>query len=298
MVSLVGYSIFGRFWTVFTRRYKKYRPLKYFLNWIALTCLIPGAWAADTLAPVGNTPLMFGVLNQQSPLQTAERWNPILRYLTKKTGIPLNLRIGATVEQTDAMMGREEFDLVFTNHNFQAEFDGKYKILVRWAGNPIHGALIVHEDSTTRSIKDLQGKIVGFPSPEAFVAYAVPMLALKEAKVSVLEKFAGSQDGTLAQLKARQVEAAAINTRFLEQYAKHEHLPYRIIFQSEPFYEMPIAVHPRVTAERVAGLKQALLELADDPLAADIREWRCPGFEMTEEHEYDNVRRVYRMIGR
>jgi phosphonate transport system substrate-binding protein len=240
---------------------------------------------------------MFGVLNQQSPIQTAERWNPILRYLTKKTGIPLQLKIGATVEKTDAMMGREEFDLVFTNHNFQTEFDGKYKVLVRWAGNPIHGALVVHEDSAVKSLSDLQGKIVGFPSPEAFVAYAVPMVALKDAKVSVFEKFAGSQDGALAQLKARQVEAAAINTRFLGQYAKQESLRYRIIYQSEPFHELPIVVHPRVAAEKVAALKQALLELAHDPLAAEIRARQCPGFEMTEEHEYDNVRRVYRMIG-
>lgn len=275
-----------------------HRPLKYFLVWIALACLIQVAWAADTHVPERSAPLMFGVLNQQSPIQTAERWNPILRYLTKKTGIPLHLKIGATVKQTDAMMGREEFDLAFTNHNFQSEFDGKYKVLVRWAGNPIHGALVVHEDSKARSLSDLQGKTVGFPSAEAFVAYAVPMVALKDARVSVMQKFAGSQDGALAQLKARQVEAAAVNTRFLEQYAKREHLRYRIIFQSEPFHELPIVVHPRVAAERVAALKQALLELAQDPSAADICAERCTGFEMTEEHEYDNVRRVYRMIGK
>jgi len=275
-----------------------YRPLMFSLTWLALFFLARAAWAGDLLASGSPAPLVFGVLNQQSPIQIAERWNPILRYLTNKTGIALQLKVGATVEKTDAMMGREEFDLVFTNHNFQTEFDGMYKVLVRWAGNPIHGALVVHEDSAVKSLSDLQGKVVGFPSPEAFVAYAVPMVALKEAQVSVIEKFSGSQDGALAQLKARQVEAAAVNTRFLERYAKHESLRYRIIYQSGQFHELPIIVHPRVAAEKVAALKKALLELAYDPLAADIRARQCPGFEMTEEHEYDNVRRVYRMIGR
>lgn len=272
--------------------------LRYFLTGVALACLTPVTGAVETHARVGGPALMFGVLNQQSPIQTAERWNPILRYLTKKTGIPLHLKMGATVEKTDAMMRREEFDLIFTNHNFQSEFDGKYKVLVRWAGNPIHGALVVHEDSTAISLSDLQGKVVGFPSAEAFVAYAVPMVALNDAKVSVRPKFAGSQDGALAQLKARQVEAAAVNTRFLEQYAKREHLAYRIIFQSEPFHELPVVVHPRVAPEKVTALRQALLELAHDPSAADIYAGRCAGFEMAEEHDYDNVRQVYRMIGK
>ncbi len=69
-------------------------------------------------------PLVFGVLNQQSPLLTAERWNPLLTYLTEATGIPLQLKMGRTVQETDAMMGRGEFDLVYTNHNFQTEYDG------------------------------------------------------------------------------------------------------------------------------------------------------------------------------
>ena len=68
-------------------------------------------------------PLVFGVLNQQSPLLTAERWNPLLTYLTEATGIPLQLKMGRTVQETDAMMGRGEFDLVYTNHNFQTEYD-------------------------------------------------------------------------------------------------------------------------------------------------------------------------------
>lgn len=122
------------------------------------------AVSADILA---EKPLEFGVLNQQSPIQTAEKWNPILRYLTEKTGIPLRLRMGATVEQTNAMMGREAFDLVYTNHNFQTGYDGKYKVMARWAGQPIRGMIVVLEDSPASTIKDLQDMTVAFPSPDS-----------------------------------------------------------------------------------------------------------------------------------
>ena len=61
--------------------------------------------------------LTFGVLNQQSPLLTAERWNPIFNYLQQVTGIAFVLRMGQNVQATDATMGGGGFDLVFTNHN-------------------------------------------------------------------------------------------------------------------------------------------------------------------------------------
>src|SRR5688572_18071481 len=68
-------------------------------------------------------PLAFGVLNQQSPALTAERWNPILSYVSTASSVPLQLKMGRTVQDTNAMMARGELDFVFTNHNFQTEFD-------------------------------------------------------------------------------------------------------------------------------------------------------------------------------
>lgn len=254
------------------------------------------AVSADILA---EKPLEFGVLNQQSPIQTAEKWNPILRYLTEKTGIPLRLRMGATVEQTNAMMGREAFDLVYTNHNFQTGYDGKYKVMARWAGQPIRGMIVVLEDSPASTIRDLQDMTVAFPSPDAFVGYAVPQVAFRESKVRVNEKFAGNQEGALAQLKARQVHAAAVNSRFLEAYAQRERLRYRAIYASEPYHELPVLIHPRVPAQQVHRIKQALLGLRDDPSAAELRQSTgSPGFVAAEERDYDNVRRIYRAIGK
>src|SRR5262245_19264035 len=96
------------------------------------------AASATSLALAEPAPLTFGVLNQQSPALTAERWNPILHYVTSVTAVPLVLKMGATVNDTNAMMAKGAFDLMFTNHNFQSEFDGLgYRVIARWAGEPI-----------------------------------------------------------------------------------------------------------------------------------------------------------------
>ncbi len=101
-------------------------------------------------------------------------------------------------------------------------------------------------DSPLRTLKDLQGRQVAYPSADAFVAYAVPKVALASAGIQAQPVFAGNQEGALAQLKARQVDAAAVNSRFLAQYAEREGIRYRELFVSEDFAELPVIVHPRV----------------------------------------------------
>ncbi len=242
--------------------------------------------------------LAFGVLNQQSPLLTAERWNPILQYLAHATGISFHLKMGRTVQETDAMMGRGEFDLAYTNHNFQSEYDGVYKVIARWGGPPIRGVIVVATDSPLRSLKELQGKRVAYPSADAFVAYAVPKVALDSAGLRTEAVFAGNQEGALAQLRARQVEAAAVNSRFLVQYALREGIQYRELFVSEEFAELPVVVHPRVPKDQADAIRRALVGMQHDPQATPLLlKLKFPGFEPAEDREYDNVRRLYRKIG-
>ena len=243
--------------------------------------------------------LAFGVLNQQSPALTAERWNPILHYLSTAAGIPLQLRMGRTVQETDAMMARGDFDFVFTNHNFQSDFDAvPFKVLARWAGEPIRAVIAVPADSSIRDLKELDGKRVSFPSSDAFVAYAVPLVALKRAGVQVEEVFGGNQEGTLAQVKARRVEAGAVNSRFLTQYAEREHVQFREIYVSEGFPDLAVIAHPRVPAASVERVRRALLGMAADPAAAPIlAQSKFKGFEAATDRDYEGVRRIYRLIG-
>lgn len=242
--------------------------------------------------------LVFGVLNQQSPRLTAERWNPLLHYLTETTGIPLQMKMGRTVQETDAMMGRGEFDFAYTNHNFQSEYDGVYKVIARWGGEPIRCIIAVPDDSPLRSLKDLQARRIAYPSEDAFVAYAVPRMILDSADIRAEAVFAGNQEGALAQLKARQVDAAAVNSRFLAQYAEREGLRHRSLFVSEEFAELPVIAHPRVPRDKVEAIRRALLGMQHNPQGmALLLKMKSPGFEPAGERDYDNVRRIYRKIG-
>jgi phosphonate transport system substrate-binding protein len=242
--------------------------------------------------------LVFGVLNQQSPALTAERWNPILHYLSTVSGVPLRLKMGPTVQVTDSMMGLGQFDFVFTNHNFRPEYDLLgYRVIARWGGEPIRCVIAVPLDSPLQALAELSGKRVAFPSADAFVGYAVPIAALKKAHVRIEEVFAGNQEGALAQLKVRRVDAAAVNSRFLNQYAEREGVSFRELFVSEPYPELAVVAHPRVPAAIVEKVRLALVGMKSDPDAAEIRQrTKSPGFEPATDADYEGVRRVYRLL--
>ena len=264
---------------------------RWIMSVLLFCCVLSEVFAAD------DKPLIFGVLNQQSPIKTAQRWNPILKYLAETTGLQFQMKMGATVQETDAMMGRGEFDLVFTNHNFRKEYDGVYKVIARLAGNPIYGVIAVPTDSPIKTLKELAGKRVVFPSKEAFVAYAVPMAALNTLKVKVEPVLAGNQEGALAQLRARQVDAAAVNSRFLSQYAAQNALPYRELFTSEGFAELAIIIHPRIPQGEAAVIQKALLGMKYDPKAAAVLEASgTPGFDPATDRDYDNARKIYQRL--
>ncbi len=266
----------------------------------AVTLLLLGA--AVAVAPgvrAQTAPLTFGVLNQQSPSLTAERWNPILHHVSTASGVPLRLKMGRTVDETDDMMGRGELDFVFTNHNFQTEYNAiAFRVIARWGGEPIRGVIVVAADGPFTQLKDLAGKKVAFPSRDAFVAYAVPLVALKAAGVFVEEVMSGNQDGALAQLKARQVQAAAVNSRFLKQYSEREGVAFRQIYLSDPYPDLAVIAHPRLPAATVEAVRKALLGMKTDAMAAPVLERvKFPGFESATNQDYEGVRRIYRRIG-
>jgi phosphonate transport system substrate-binding protein len=122
-------------------------------------------------------------------------------------------------------------------------------------------------------------------------------VALKRAAVTVHPVFSGNQEGALAQRKARRVDAAAVNSRFLVQYQDREGLSVREVFVSDGYPDLAVVARPRAPADAVDRVRRALLGMRDDATAAPILEAsRFTGFVPAGERDYDGVRQVYRQI--
>jgi len=256
-----------------------------------------------TTAVSGEKTYTFGVLNQRNPVLTAQYWNPILEYVSKKSGVALQLQMGKTVQETDGMTERGEFDFIFSNHIFMPRISKTgYQVIARPAEESIQGQIVVLENAPIRALEDLEGKEVAFPSETAFVAYAVTMNAMQQKGIQVKPVFAGNQEGVMGQLKAGRVPAASVNSQVMLEFARREQIKFRALWSSEKFAAMPIAVHRRVGKKQVKAVREALVGMASDPeglkvlqvCAAVVKQSPPLGFVTAGGRDYENQRNFYR----
>src|SRR4051812_48897856 len=148
--------------------------------------ILSAALALQGAAVAQEQPLKFNVLNQRSVALTAQYWNPILTYVSKKSGIPVELKLAKTTKEGNAIAERLEYDFLYTNHFFTRERDKLgFKVIARPAGPGIRSQIVVPHDSPVQSLNDLQGKEVAFVTPDGFTGYWLPMDALMKSKVDV-----------------------------------------------------------------------------------------------------------------
>ena len=273
------------------------RAIAYALSILAAAAALhsPGAAAQQAYA--------FNVLNQRSIALTAQYWNPILTYVSRKSGVPLELKLAKTAKEGNAIAELGKYDFLYTNHFFTPERDRLgYKVIARPAGPGIRSQIVVPMDSPIQSLADLDGKDVAFVTPDGFTGYWLPMDALLRAKVNVKVVFAGTQEASQAQLKVNKVAAAGVNSTVLARYARREVFEYRALWTSDLYQDLCIMANPKVPQDKVAAVRAAFINMAKDPEGRQILEAGAEllksnselGFVAAENLDYDNYRKFYK----
>jgi phosphonate transport system substrate-binding protein len=215
----------------------------------------------------------FGPVNQRSPSLTAQYWNPILDYVSQRSGVKLELQLASTGDRSSEGTVKGEYDFVFSNHQFKPSAASQgYSVILRPRAADIFAEIVTQEDSPIKSLRDLAGKAVGFASPQAFVGYTVPMDQLLRLGIDVVPVFGGSQHGIMGQLKSGNVIAAGVNSTIMREFAEREKLRYRILWRSSPYRDLAISAHPRVSTRDAEAVRKAFAGMADNPDGLQILE--------------------------
>ncbi len=254
-------------------------------------------------AAADERPLAFYVLHQRTVSLTAQYWNPILTHVSKVSGVPVELKLAKTAQQGNANAEAGKYDFQYTNHFFTPERDRLgWKVIARPAGPGIRSQIVVPQDSPIKALQDLQGKEVGFVSPDGFTGYWLPYDALLRANVNINVVFTGNQEASFAQLRVNKLAAAGVNSTVMARYGRRESFRYRAIWTSEPYGDLCIMANPKTPAHKVAAVKAALIGMADDAegrrvlqAGADLLKMNGElGFVAADDQEYDNYRKFYK----
>jgi phosphonate transport system substrate-binding protein len=238
-------------------------------SWLACLAVGLGGSAGSLFAQTAT--YTFSPVNQHDINLTAAYWNPIIQYVFEKSGIKLNLKIGRTSADTTSYVLAREVEFVFTNHLFSPEREQLgWKVFGRRQTPPVHGEIVVPEDSPIKDLGQLKGQELAFAGPEAFLVYKVPFAHLLSKGIEVKPVFAGNQTAAFVQLFSGKVPASGGNSQLVDAYERREGKKFRVLWKSEPFLDLALMASSKVPDKDVKAVANAFFDMGRDPKGKEI----------------------------
>ncbi len=227
---------------------------------IAVLLLLPGfARAAESYS--------FAVVPQYEQRRLFTIWKPILDEVARRAGVELRLASTLSVTDYERSLAAGAYDFVFTNpyHILRQTDRQGYQPLVR-DDVPLKGILLVAKESPYRSLRDLDGKTLAVPSPNALGASILLRADLERLHgVHVEMRNVKTHASVYLHVANGLTEAGGGVQKVFEEQDKAVRDRLRILYTTREMPSHPVAAHPRVPAEARERVRHAFLDMAATP---------------------------------
>ncbi|MHB8347906.1 MAG: phosphate/phosphite/phosphonate ABC transporter substrate-binding protein [Acidiferrobacterales bacterium] len=244
--------------------------------------------------------LRFGVLPLQSPTMLAGMFLPLTDALQHALHRPVQFVTAPSFASFMRRVRRREYNIIYLNPLLytRARRWG-YHVIVKVAGGPFAGILVVRRDSPIHILGPHAlppGLRIGFPDPNAYAATIMTRQLMETRGIHVNRnmkvKYFGSQDSALMAVYYGMVDMAGTWLPSLRSMPRHVQQALRVVAQTPPQPQMPIAVRddmPARDADRIRKLLTHLTTTANG--RAVLRHLGfSQGFVVAHNREYDEVK--------
>lgn len=243
------------------------KKVGYLLLLVVLTGLQAGALHAEARV------YTLAVVPQHPSLIIHRNWQPLLKRLQQDTGLQFRLKTYNGFRQFLAALhrGEPDFSYLAPYHLVLAHRAQGYQPLLRDESRQLVGLLLVRKDSPLRSVHELDGKTIAFPSPNAFAASLYMRYWLhKTVGIDFTPRYVGTHDNVYRHIVRGKVHAGSgVNTTLSSQpESLKQHL--RILYDVPGVIAHPLAVHPRVPEKIQKQVQAAVLELKNTPAGRQL----------------------------
>ncbi len=253
----------------------------------ALTCLgLTTGAQADTFT--------VGVVPQFEPRMLAGIWTPILEDLGARTGHEFVLVGSPNIAEFEEAFLDGAFDFAYMNPYHAivgAEAQG-YAPILRDGGRTLFGVLVVAKESEYRSVADLAGKTIAFPSPNALGAALLMRADLDRVHaLDYTAEYVSTHSSAYLNVALGMMDAAGGVMATLNQVDPELRDGLRILYETSKLPPHPVVVHPRVDARIAETVQAAFLEMAASE-EGQARLAKVPFREITgaKSGDYDMIR--------
>lgn len=209
----------------------------------------------------------FGVVPQFAPRKLASIWLPILEELSKRTGLRFKMTGAPEIPKFEKSFLEGEFDFAYMNpyHAVLAAKKSGYVPLIRDGSRSLYGILVVQKNSPIQNLKDLAGKSVAFPAPNALGASLLMRADLEMLHgVKVKPLYVKTHSSVYLNVVLGQTSAGGGVLTTLKRQKPNIQKLLRIIYTTRKMPPHPITAHPRVPQHIMKSVKEAFLSMSED----------------------------------
>ncbi len=252
----------------------------YLISFLVIAACSFSGWAVDA-ARAGNK-YTFGVVPQFEQRKLYAIWKPIIDDLERRTGLSFELVTTLKIQDFEKEFIKGSFDFVYMNpyHVLKAIPAQGYIPLVRDKA-PLRGVLVVRKDSPVRSMAELNGKVVAFPSPNAISAALLMRADLERLyHIKVTPLYVKTHSSVYLHVVKDLTAAGGGVQKTLQEQGPEIRDALRVLYTTRPVPSHPVAAHPRVSKEHRKKVRRALLNMGAGPEGKELLS-RIPMKEIT-----------------
>jgi len=249
--------------------------------------------------------LLIGLIPEQNIFSQMERYEPLMIYLSRKTGTKMKLmilpRYGNIVDN-------------FNSSGLDGAFFGSFtymlahaKIGVEVLARPMapdntstyHGLIFVRKDSQIRTVRDMKGKRFAFVDKATTAGYLLPLEyfhkhGITDYKGYLKETyFTGTHEGAIDDVLNRKADIGAAKNTVFQRLAKAQPRILKEVVVLERSPDVPenaLALRKDIDPSVRGRVKDALLKMHLDPDGKKVlKQFGAQRFIETRNEEYDII---------
>jgi phosphonate transport system substrate-binding protein len=267
-----------------------------------LTCSLALYTSAGFASPAtdsacaGNRPLVFGFLPLVSPGKLAQRFAPLVNYLSAEIQVSVRIETAPDFARfNDRTVNEKRYDLLFTAPHFfyQAYNNADYRPLVRVDSPGMVAVIVVPSDSDIRTEQDLSGHTLATVPPLGLATLLarkhlaehdidpdrdLTLVSTPSHNASLLSSFYGVTDASALMMPPFRAASDEVRNGM------------RIIARSERSPHMPISAGPWVDVRCADKITWILLTMRDSEAGREVLEKiRFTGFVRATYADYEGL---------
>lgn len=234
----------------------------------------------------------FAIVPQFHSQSLFRIWNPILKQLSKETGIKFKLTGNSSFLgfEKELRAGKYHFAYVNPYHAVMAHNAQKYNAILSDSDRKVQGILVVKKTASEKVAK-LQNKKVAFPSPNTLASSILLRSELENKfKIKVKPKYLKTHTDVYMNVYQGTYDAGGGVYRTFEKLSPKIKNSLKVVHKTEKIPSHPIIVHPKVPKDVQQKVIKAFIKMRKNPKTNEmLKKIPIKSMSKTSQSIYKNI---------